>query len=109
MTINYTFGENGLITKAQQAKEQTEITSIIERMELAEGSAYIDGRGTIYPDNYFDILESAIGLENLQTIGGDAYFRLLKSAEGLENLRIVNGKDATEFKNEINSRGNIRR
>ena len=95
-----------------------------------ESAIGLENLQTIGGDAYFDILESAIGLENLQTIGGDAccvslksakglenlqtiggdaYFRLLKSAEGLENLRIVNGKDATEFKNEINSRGNIRR
>mgnify|MGYP005780391817 CR=1 FL=1 len=58
VAISYVFGENGLITRAQQAKEQTEIASLIERMELAEGSAYIDGKGIIDPDNYFDLLES---------------------------------------------------
>ena len=58
VAMSYVFGENGLITKAELAKEQTEIESLIERMELAEGSAYIDGRGTIDPDKYFDLLYS---------------------------------------------------
>ena len=50
-----------------------------------------------------------MGLNNLQTIAWIARFESLKSAEGLENLRTVNGEDATEFKNEINNRENIRR
>ena len=54
---------------------------------------------------YFNNLTSAKGLENLQTIGESAYFGNLNSAEGLENLETVNGKDASKFKEEINSRG----
>ena len=57
IAINFTFGENGLITRAQQAAEMSEVSRILEQLEMAKGSAYIDGAGEIDPDHYFDILE----------------------------------------------------
>ena len=57
IAINLTFGENGLITKAQQASEKTAVAQIQEQLEMAKGSAFIDGAGDIDPDHYFDILE----------------------------------------------------
>ena len=57
IAINFTFGENGLITRAQQAAEMTAVAQIQERLEMAKGSAFIDGQGDIDPDHYFDILE----------------------------------------------------
>ena len=57
IAINFTFGENGLITRAQQAAEMTRISQIQEQLEMAKGSAFIDGAGEIDPDHYFDILE----------------------------------------------------
>ena len=57
VAINFTFGENGLITKAQQATEMTQVAQIQEQLEMAKGSAYIDGAGEIDPDHYFDIIE----------------------------------------------------
>ncbi len=57
IAINFTFGENGLITRAQQAAEMSEVSRILEQLEMAKGSAYIDGAGDIDPDHYFDILE----------------------------------------------------
>ena len=57
IAINFTFGENGLITKAQQAAEMTAIAQVQEQLEMAKGSAYIDGAGEIDPDHYFDIIE----------------------------------------------------
>ena len=57
IAINLTFGENGLITKAQQAAEMTAIAQVQEQLEMAKGSAAIDGAGEIDPDHYFDILE----------------------------------------------------
>ena len=64
---------------------------------------------TIGRNARFDSLINAEGLRNLQTIGGVADFASLESAEGLENLRTVDGKDATELKEAINNRRNIRR
>ena len=57
IAINFTFGENGLITRAQQAAEMSEVSRILEQLEMAKGSAYIDGAGEIDTDHYFDILE----------------------------------------------------
>ena len=57
IAINFTFGENGLITRAQQAAEMTAIAQVQEQLEMAKGSAFIDGQGEIDPDHYFDIIE----------------------------------------------------
>ena len=57
IAINFAFGENGLITKAQQAAEMMQIAQTQEQLEMAKGSAAIDGAGQIDPDHYFDIIE----------------------------------------------------
>ena len=57
IAINFTFGENGLIAKAQQAAEMTQVSQIQERLEMAKGTAAIDGNGDIDTDHYFDIIE----------------------------------------------------
>ena len=57
IAINFTFGENGLVTKAQQAAEMTEVSKIQEELEMAKATAAIDGAGKIDPDHYFDIIE----------------------------------------------------
>ena len=67
IAINFTFGENGLITRAQQAAEMTEVSRILEQLEMAKGSAYIDGAGEIDPDHYFDILEEEGIIEDKET------------------------------------------
>ena len=46
-----------LITRAQQAAEMSEVSRILEQLEMAKGSAYIDEAGEIDTDHYFDILE----------------------------------------------------
>ena len=57
IAINFAFGENGLVTKAQQAAEMTEVAKIQEELEMAKATAAIDGAGNIDPDHYFDIIE----------------------------------------------------
>ncbi len=59
IAINFTFGENGLITRAEQAKELAEVSTIQEQMEMIKADEYIEGQGTIDPDRYFDKLEDA--------------------------------------------------
>ena len=51
------FGENGLITRAQEAVEMQAIASVKEKIEMAKATAFIDGEGHIDPDRYFEILE----------------------------------------------------
>ena len=58
ITINFAFGENGLITRAQWAQEQYQIEQVREKLEMAKGSAFADGKGSIDPDHYFDIIEA---------------------------------------------------
>ena len=82
------------------------MSACLNSLISAEG---LENLQTVGWDLHLDSLTSAKGLENLQTVGWNLYLDSLTSAEGLENLRTVNGEDATEFKNEINSRGNIRR
>ena len=67
IAINFAFGENGLITRAQQAAEMSVVSRILEQLEMAKGSAYIDGAGEIDPDHYFDILEEEGIIEDKET------------------------------------------
>ena len=57
VAINVLFGEDGILNIAQNAKRETEIENIREKLEMAKGVAAIDGHGKIDPDHYFDILE----------------------------------------------------
>ena len=50
-------GPNGLIARAQQASTDTQVASILERMEIAKGAAYANEEARIDPDDYFEILE----------------------------------------------------
>ena len=67
IAMNFVFGENGLITKAQQAAEMTEIARIQEELEMAKGTAAIDGLGEIDPDHYFDIIEDEGIIDDKET------------------------------------------
>ena len=41
----FVFGEDGIINRAEQAKLETEIAGVRERLEMAEASAMADGAG----------------------------------------------------------------
>ena len=45
----------------------SEITSILEAMELAKAEAAVDGKGTVDPDDFFDILERDEIIEDKDT------------------------------------------
>ena len=57
VTIYLVFGPNGIINKAQEADENTKISQVVEKMELAKGAEYIEGSGKYNPDDYFQRLE----------------------------------------------------
>ncbi len=79
VAISYVIGDNGLITKAQQAAEQAEIESVREKLAMAEGTALADGRGYIDPEHYFDIIyeEGIIGdRENDVIDNGDGTYEI---------------------------------
>ncbi len=58
ITINFLFGENGLIIKAQETKKMSAIEEVREKLEIATGTAIIDGKGHTTIDDYFELIES---------------------------------------------------
>ena len=106
IAINFTFGENGLITKAQQAAEMTQVAQTQEQLEMAKGSAAIDGAGEIDPDHYFDIIEEEgiIGDKDTDvvdngdgsydvTTDGDYVFEVTPTPEGDVEIEYVGKND----------------
>ena len=70
ITINFLFGENGLVTRTQEAAKQSNIERVREQLEMATGTAIADGKGTTTIDDYFDILvdEGIIGNKDSDTV-----------------------------------------
>ena len=58
ITISLVFGENGIISKSKNAKEQTQIAQVREQLELAKGPEYIEGNGRYNPDSYFERIQA---------------------------------------------------
>ena len=67
ITIVFIFGENGLLLKAQEAKKMSEIENTREKLEMATGTAIIDGKGTTTIDDYFEIIENEEIIGNKET------------------------------------------
>ena len=57
VAVRFVFGEEGLISRAQQAAEMTEVQNIIEQMELAKAEVAMENGGKINVDDFFDKLE----------------------------------------------------
>ena len=57
VSINVLLGEGGLINQAKLGGEQYKIEEVRDKLEVAKGEAFIDGKGTIDPDHYFDIIQ----------------------------------------------------
>ena len=58
ITISLVFGSNGVIKKAQDSKEQTEIGEMREKLEMAKVPVYADGNGSYKVQDYWDRIES---------------------------------------------------
>ena len=58
ITISLVFGSNGVIQKAQDSKEQTEIGEMREKLEMAKVPVYADGNGSYKVQDYWDRIES---------------------------------------------------
>ena len=106
IAINFTFGENGLITRAQQAAEMTAVAQTQEQLEMAKGSAFIDGQGDIDPDHYFDIIEDEGIIDDKDadvegngdgsydvTTDGDYVFEVTPTPDGDMNIEYVGKND----------------
>ena len=52
------FGSNGVIQKAQDSKEQTEIGEMREKLEMAKVPVYADGNGSYKVQDYWNRIES---------------------------------------------------
>lgn len=57
VSINLLLGENGLIKKVQNSKEEYTIEAIREKLDLVKGSDYIEQKGDNSIDTYFEALE----------------------------------------------------
>ena len=80
ITINFLFGENGLITKAQEAVQMSKIEDTREKLEMATGTAIIDGKGTTSMDEYIDIIikEEIVGsTEDVTDDEGDGVYEII--------------------------------
>ena len=58
ITISLVFGQNGVIKKAQDSKEQTAIGEMREKLEMAKVPVYADGNGSYNVQDYWDRIES---------------------------------------------------
>lgn len=62
ISIHLILGNNGVITKAEDAKEQHKISELEERLELDKGPVSIQNRGEVQLSKYIDYIK---GKENL--------------------------------------------
>ena len=58
ITISLVFGSNGVIQKAKDSKEQTEIGEMREKLEMAKVPVYADGNGSYKVQDYWNRIES---------------------------------------------------
>ena len=64
VAISLTVGDNGLFRRAQNAKEETEKSEIIENIRLDIAAVEIENMGEISKNQYIDILEKYGYIEN---------------------------------------------
>ena len=58
ITIALVFGQNGVIKKAQDSKEETATGEMREKLEMAKVPVYADGNGSYKVEDYWDRIES---------------------------------------------------
>ena len=99
ITIRLVFGSNGVINKAQDAKEQTQIAKVREQLELAKGPEYIEGNGKYNPDSYFERIEveGIIGNKDIDVIeNGDGTYEVTTTSGYIFKITLVPSKDNVE-------------
>ena len=99
ITISLVFGENGIISKSKNAKEQTEISKVREQLELAKGPEYIEGNGKYNPDSYFERIEveGIIGNKDIDVIeNGDGTYEVTTTSGYIFKITLVPSKDNVE-------------
>ena len=86
VAINFVFGEDGLIARAQQSAELTKVESIKEQMQLAKADVAMENGGKVEVDDFFEKLEEngVIGnVENDVIDNGDGTYDIVTD-EGYE-------------------------
>ena len=99
ITIGLVFGQNGIVKKAQEAKEQTKIEQVREQLELAKGPEYIEGNGKYNPDSYFQRIEDEgiINDKEKDVIDkGDGTYEVTTSEGYIFIITLVPSKDNVE-------------
>lgn len=78
ITINMLVGNDSIFNKAQQAKEQSEITSMKERLVLAKTEVFLENEGKFDVDKYFDkIIEKGLVLSEDEIVdNGDGTYEV---------------------------------
>ena len=99
ITISLVFSENGVINKAQEANENTQIAQVREQLELAKGPEYIEGNGKYNPDSYFKRIEAEgiIGNKDTDVIdNGDGTYEVTTTSGYIFKITLVPSKDNVE-------------
>ena len=99
ITISLVFGSNGVIKKAQEANENTQISQVREQLELAKGPEYIEGNGRYNPDSYFERIEAEgiIGNKDTDVIdNGDGTYEVTTTSGYIFKITLVPSKDNVE-------------
>ena len=99
ITISLVFGSNGVIKKAQESKEQTEIGEMREKLEMAKVPVYADGNGSYKVQDYWDRIESE-GLIADKTVdiidNGDGTYEVTTTPGYIFKITLVPSKDNVE-------------
>ena len=99
ITISIVFSQDGVIKKAQEAKEQTEVAQIREQLELAKATEFIEGNGKIDPDSYFQRLEDEgiIGDKDTDVVEtGDGVYEVTTDPGYIFEVTVEPSKDNPE-------------
>ena len=99
ITIGILFGDNGIIKKAQEAGDQTEIAVVREKLELAKGTEYIESNGKYNPESYFQIIEDEGIINDKDTDvvdNGDGTYEVTTSGGYIFEITLVPSKDNVE-------------
>ena len=99
ITISLVFGSNGVIQKAKDSKEQTEIGEMREKLEMAKVPVYADGNGSYKVQDYWDRIESE-GLIADKTVdiidNGDGTYEVTTTSGYIFKITLVPSKDNVE-------------
>ena len=96
ITIASLTGENGLLSRASDAKNDSANAQVKERIQLAYHSAFIAGNGSYTKDSLEEELEKEFGINNFNVDDSDNMYWIL-SSQG-QDIEIPAGKTTPEGK-----------